>query len=221
MRPAYNPPSFLVLAALLFGAGACTQPKGDPGDDESDGNADTTTATTSSGETTMAGETTTPTGGEMCPLDEAADQCCCFAHSPECAEPTQVLCEATVACDDIQAVFGGDVPVLNPEALECALTALRDRTPGQIRVMYSQAMSDTVSSWLFLYVQADGTVFENEGTGPDEYALALVHRSLPPADVFEQCLLEPDLAARLVCVEMASDGEQLEQCLPSCSTGAP
>jgi len=136
-------------------------------------------------------------------------------------EPTQVLCEATVACDDIMHVSADNL-VENPEALECALTALRDRTPGQIRVRSRYSLADVVDGWLFLYVQADGTVFANNGaTADDPHASEIVHRQLPPADVFEQCLLEPDPATRLACVEMALYGEPLETCVPRCDTGAP
>lgn len=234
MTPTYVTNTFLVLSALLLGA--CGDPSGDLGDytgsgDETSGDAETTTTMTTAettAETTTGTPpeatttTTTTTGAEECPLEEAADQCCCFTFGGECEEPTQVLCEATVACDDIQRVFAGDL-VENPEALECALTALRDRTPGQIRVMYRYGLADPVDQWLFLYVQADGTVFSNEGLKSDDaYITELVHRELPAAEVFEQCLLEPDVATRVACVEMALYGsEAIETCLPRCDTGVP
>ncbi|MDC0670841.1 hypothetical protein [Nannocystis radixulma] len=179
----------------------------------------TTTEPTTEPTTSTTSETTAPTGGEECPLDGPADQCCCFADAPNCASPTVVTCEAVVACDDI-VVTSNDQPVIqNPEALECALTALRNRTPGQIRVIYpwGEPEPDGPQEWLFLYLRDDGSVFEQSGANADDvYTSELVRRSLQPPEVFEQCLLEADPFIQLECIEKVSFGEPLETCLPMC-----
>ncbi|MCY1055364.1 hypothetical protein [Nannocystis sp. SCPEA4] len=180
-----------------------------------------TTEPTTSTTTSTTSETTGPTGGEECPLDAPADQCCCFADAPGCESPTVVMCEAVVACDDIVVVASADQPVLqNPEALECALTALRDRTPGQIRVIShwgDEPDPKGPQEWAFLYLRDDGSVFEQSGANADDvYTSELVRRSLQSPEVFEQCLLEADPFVQLECIEKVAFGEPLETCSPMC-----
>lgn len=207
---------------LLLACAACSD--GKPGTAEGT-TTGTTTGTTNEttnenpGETTIETTALPTTGGEECGLAQAADQCCCFAHAAGCEAPTQVLCEATVACDDVMVVSEDENVdfVENPAALECALMALRDRKPGQIRVIQHWGMPEVQNDWSFLYVQADGTVFANRGYALDDpYAWEIVRRSLPPAEMFEQCLLESDSAARLECVRQAGLGEPIESCVPDC-----
>lgn len=187
---------------------------------ESTTTTEPTTSTTTEPTTSTTSETSGPTGGEECPLDGPADQCCCFVDAPNCANPTVVMCEAVVACDDIVVFTSDDQPVIqNPEALECALTALRDRTPGQIRVIYHWGEPDPngPKEWSFLYLRDDGSVFEQSGADADDlYTSELVRRSLQAPEVFEQCLLEADPFAQLECIEKVAFGESLETCLPMC-----
>jgi hypothetical protein len=96
---------------------------------------------------------------------------------------------------------GTNFTLTNPEALECALMALRDRSPGIVRWTWEEnggQFSDTG----YILVQPEGTGVHRNWGAED---LAWVVREarageLPSAQYYDDCLAEADAEARFRCL---------------------
>jgi hypothetical protein len=184
----------------------------------SDGEA--TTGVTSTGQPTSTGQATSTgtsadvtTGGtEASTADSSTtgvplpEQCEC---DPE-AGCGEVLCELVLASVDCEPPDG----VQTPEALQCALAALRDRTPGVIKWEKQTSCSYAID-WATISIFADGTaVYSPSGgedlswsTGPVWFGM------LDPSDFFAGCLAEPDPMDGFQCLAQVLSGEPVE-CSP-------
>lgn len=172
-------------------------------------------------------DVTEPPGDETSAAcqDGQAEACCCFAASDSCEAPT-VACFEVAICDEVVVVPTSqtDVEVMNPGALDCALDALHDRTPGKLVVTRHDCEAGEwpcgCTSSTFLYVRADGSAFEHRSERCDgASADPLVLRALAEPSVFGTCQSDSNPMARLNCIEHATIGDVLETCFGSCSSG--
>jgi hypothetical protein len=169
----------------------------------------TSTTTEGTSMTTEPGATTTDTGGPVCPCIRDDDK-------SEMFEPNQPLCGEEL-CPTLNvtngyiceiAFMGDDIGLTNPEALACALTALRDRTPGLVRW---NCMSDggQFEDYGYVLIGDDGTAIRrNWGWLDASYrASDALQGALPDPGVFEACLAESDEALRFECLRRFMIGE--------------
>lgn len=210
--------SFLVLALALAcdpkgGAGSATAAT-TTGDATSSGStADATTADAMTSGATTSG---TSTGGSSTTAASTGDgpPPLCTCDGGDCGL-SPVLCDTIEAhcdghCD--QSFWAG---VDNEAALQCALLALRDRTPGDIGWLAGIVSDGPDTEQSTLRILADGTVLRypsfttifGSACGPD------THDTLKPPDYFSGCLAMPDPADRFLCMVKATDAE-LAECAP-------
>jgi hypothetical protein len=165
---------------------------------ESTGETTGETTDTSTGETT---DTSTDTSGEP------PEACACIVDQPggDSESPQLPIC-GELLCPEIVAQSIGLVPVVNvndPDALECAITALRDRSPGQLAWTQISA-GDLQQSWYgYVLINEDGSVIRrtwfrsdvNLQVGDAEFG------ELEPPETYDACLQNPDISARFFCLE--------------------
>jgi len=131
--------------------------------------------------------------------------------APDCGER---LCPRIVARGggDSDFPFESD----SAEALTCALTALRDRTPGVLEYAWDHDYGQYTSDG-YVLIQADGTaVFRWWGQADLDYDVgpAELHE-LRSAATYEDCLGDDDLEAQLGCV--LARGPSISTCDPGWS----
>ena len=128
--------------------------------------------------------------------------------SPTCGEALcpDVSLSCSGYCSDGEAVLD------DAAALECALTALRDRTPGLVTWSWRENVGQYEDDG-YVLVNADGTaVRRNWGWSDLEYeASSAVLGELPPPEHFDACLAEADDNARFECLRGAL-GPSIETC---------
>ena len=105
----------------------------------------------------------------------------------------------------------GDWPLelASPDALECALTALRDRTPGLYTWTWS-ANGGQYSEDGYVLINADGSAVHRKWGWSDMLfeASPAALGELPPAEHFDACLADPDDLARFDCLRAELDSTQ-------------
>ncbi|MFV8750791.1 hypothetical protein ACNOYE_09595 [Nannocystaceae bacterium ST9] len=204
---------------MLF-APAC-----DPGNDDASGNDESqsetdtdsdgsTEGTESSSESSSEGgdDTTSSSDGN----DTSPSVCECILDQPDYEPPALPTCGEPI-CDAVMLVDGpdvesGEVVIANPEALDCALTALRDRTPGLLRwsaSYYSGIYED--AGYVLIYAAGDAV---HRGWGQhdlDYFADPALRFELLAAEHYDACLADPDPIARYDCM-IAAPASELELC---------
>jgi hypothetical protein len=181
----------------------------------------TETGTTSPVDTetdTAPPDTDTETGGPIagceCILDEEPVDMCAAYTAPTCGE---TLCPlASGDCAEGYCSKGGPFVLADPAALECALMALRDRTPGIVEwrlVEGDPANGPTRNENGYVLVNADGSAVRRHTTREDlGYGVSdAVLGELPAPEAFDACLADPDDLARFECLRA-----QLEPALGVC-----
>lgn len=173
---------------------------------------DPSTSTTDS-TTTVDPPVTTSTGPGPT-TGEPPPECACIVDDPgvEWVDPSLPTCVESI-CPRVDAAFvenencdtwcDGNVE-LDAAALECALVALRDRTPGLIRwslAIEAEAKTDQGYVW----IHDDGTAiwrkWESHDLGFNASAAQVV--TLPASEVYTDCLAEPSEQVRFDCLRQS------------------
>lgn len=228
-----------VLGALL-GLSACELKDGaTAGDSTNDATTESATEPTSSTgtppTTSMTGTTAEPdtsTGTETagaCADHGEVDDCCCFSVSDPgdmgTTPPTfAVGCGDAQLCPSFEVLCGEPDDFLSTTpcsstsddaALDCALAALAAGEPGSLQIELRNPMGgDFWGDTLHYYVRDDGTAFQlsrgflDSGSWGD-----VAHRQLKPADFFTDCLSADSVEAKVTCLQEATSGDVLEQCI--------
>lgn len=182
----------------------------------------TTEGATEPGTSTATESETETDGAPVCPCIEPEEEGGWGDEPslPICGEPVCPTVEigkignAPISpCDD--AVKEGDaVPLMNPEALTCALTALRDRTPGLIGWNCGDHQGDMFSDSGYVLIGADGVAIRRHWGAYDlSWTVWRAEQgALPDPDVFEQCLASGDDATRWECLRNFLMGEPILVC---------
>jgi len=144
--------------------------------------------------------------GCECIVDDALEGTSETPSAPLCGEsncPNVSASCASLGCSDEFEPAGG-IMLGDPEALTCALTALRDRTPGMVTWSLSQLEGQYDNSG-YVVVNDDGTAVRRSWGWSDlDYNVSdAVLGALPPADHFDACLAEADPLARFDCLRGA------------------
>jgi hypothetical protein len=170
-----------------------------------------------SGGTTTGSETTTTTTGESDTStgDPTTGEpaCPCIVDDPDpwrdpslptCADPIcpkaaaiyQVECD-TDCNDDIDA-----------EAVDCALVALRDRTPGLLTWSLDFLDSEAQRYKGYMWIRGDGSavwrMWEEYDLVFTVWAAQVVE--LPTSEAYAQCLADPDPRHRFDCLQQSLSG---------------
>jgi hypothetical protein len=208
------PTAFLTLFCL-----ACVAPKADDASDEAGtdtsdsdtGTSDTGSGTDEIGESdsgsgdpeTGTGTDDTETGtGDPGDTDTGPDATPCECIPDDDFDrvdtPSAPTCGETL-CPTIEV--GDDDVVMNPEAVDCALMALRDRTPGIITWHYS-INAGQYSDTGYLLIVEDGRAIQRWWGAEDKsYTIdAALLGELQTAAYFDDCLAEPEAIMRYHCV---------------------
>ncbi len=179
-------------------------------------------ATDDGGETTgtsTSGTSDNPvtTGGAEVTTGGAPPECACIVDDPgrQWVDPSLPTCVGSI-CPTVVAAFeeacdtdcNGQAEV-DAVALECALVALRDRTPGLIR--WSLKITDSAATDDgYVWIREDGGAiwrkWESEGVYFEATAAQLV--ALPASAVYEQCLAELDGRDRFDCLRQSLAGPE-------------
>lgn len=169
--------------------------------------SETTTTTTGESDTSTGDPTTgDPTTGEpACPcivddpgtmwldpsLPTCADPIC-----PKAAAIYQVECD-TDCNDDIDA-----------EAVDCALVALRDRTPGLLTWSLDFLDSEAQRYKGYVWIRGDGSavwrMWEEYDLVFTVWAAQVVE--LPTSEAYAQCLADPEPRHRFDCLQQSLSG---------------
>lgn len=157
-------------------------------------------------------DTSSPIAGCECIIDEEPADPNRGPEGPTCGDsPCPYVTGECIGYCELDGVF----ELANPAALECALVALRDRTPGI--VVWSLVEDYGVYTYDgYLLVKADGTAVRRQWDREDltfEVSDAVLGR-LPPAAVLDACLAEPDDHTRFDCLRT-----ELEQPTGVCDEG--
>lgn len=183
----------------------------DPATDPTDPTA--ATDPTAPTEGTDDTDTSGPVVGCECILDEEPTDPNSGPSGPTCGDSP---CPNVVgACIDSYCELGGVFELADPTALECALVALRDRTPGIVVWSFDEG-SGVHTDDGYLLVNADGTAVSRHWDREDlnfEVSDAVLGQ-LPPAAVFDACRAEPSDLTRFDCLRAA-----LEQPAGTCDEG--
>lgn len=200
MTRRFESPLAFALLGLL--ASACDKPEpndelgSETGDAESDDSTDGATETGSSSSDTAdtADTSTTDTGDGM--------ECECIAEQPDYEAPMMPVC-GEILCGSVREVDGQEgVPELaTPDELACALTALRDRTPG-IVTWSSTFNGGQFSQTGYVLIYANGEAVRREwGANDLSYDVDPALRfQLHDAAYYDACLANPDDSARYYCL---------------------
>jgi hypothetical protein len=127
--------------------------------------------------------------------DAYADQDWDEPSSPTCGED---LCATVEATDSENA---GEIMLTNPEALDCALMALRDRSPGLVRWSWSESYGQYTDTG-YILVRSDGSAVHRSWGAQDLSWVADDARAgeLPSAQYYDDCLTQTDVGARFDCL---------------------
>jgi hypothetical protein len=140
-----------------------------------------------------------PIEGCECILDEDVSNPDLPPMSPTCGEPL---------CPLVSAVDNDDGFMLDDRApLDCALTALRDRTPGLLQFSYSESFGQFVDTG-YVLILADGRAVRR-GWGQQDLSFEVDEAKLGelrPVAQFEGCLADPDSVA-FGCLRQPLAGE--------------
>ena len=138
-----------------------------------------------------------PIAGCECIPDDTSEGSPDAPSDPTCGEP---LCP-TVSLTCKGYCSDGPVVLEDPAALECALLALRDRTPGLVE-WSSHENGGQYSDHGYVLVNADGVAVRRNWGWSDLYyqTSAAILGALPPPEDFDACLAEPDDLARFQCL---------------------
>jgi hypothetical protein len=166
----------------------------------------TETDATSLGETetdTAPPDTDTDTNGQVpgceCILDQDPMGGMAGPADPVCGE---ALCPVVSgACAPSYCELGDPYTLDDPAALECALTALRDRTPGIVTWDHTEGRG-ILTDHGYILIKEDGTAVRRNWTREDlSFRVSdAVLGELPPLESFDACLAEPDDLARFNCM---------------------
>lgn len=154
-------------------------------------------------DTPLAGETETETGVG----DQAPEGCECILDSeppddwsappmPTCGEP---LCPIVEASGD--ATSDPSFALANPEALDCALGALRDRTPGLLQWRWNDGLGMYDDSG-YILIHPEGTAVHRRWGAHDlafEVSDARIG-ALPEASHYDACIALENARARFDCM---------------------
>ncbi|WAS95450.1 hypothetical protein [Nannocystis punicea] len=202
--------SCAMSVSFLFACGAdksdsATEASGaDDGTALTGGTYDPTEAPdTTANSVTMPPDTDT-TGDE--PLDPA---CACLADEATCG--AELCAGAGLNCEE---TCPDDQPVEDEAALQCALEALRDRTPGRISWYYREFFGQ----WAYntqVYIQADGNAIVTQSGGMDlcDYSGPDTRHSLEEPAYFEACLALATSRERYDCLTEGL-ADELVVCVP-------
>ncbi len=197
-------------------------PKGS-GDSATAATTATTGEASSSGSTSGTTDTVTTTdpGTGVATAESSASTAAstggpdlCPCNDGECGTPSD-LCDTIMAYCNLSCSEGGVLGVEDEVPLQCALAALRDRTPGLIS-WWADTISDgpgSESAWL--HILDDGTVLVDPSvetifcvsSGPD------THSVLKEPEYFEGSLAAPTPAERFACM-IAATAADLAECAP-------
>ncbi len=133
-----------------------------------------------------------PTCGEtLCPIVQAKEEFDCF---PDCGPD-------------------GGLMLANPEALVCALTALRDRTPGIVRWNWSK-FGGQYSYNGYVLIRDDGMAVRRFWGAADlDYVVGdALFGTMPEACAFAQCLAASSAMVRFDCLQKFPLEPPLGQC---------
>jgi hypothetical protein len=173
----------LALVAYLSSVAACGPEKADT-DTADDPGASSGDASGSTGPTT--GDTADASTGEPAPVE-----CACIVDEQQ-GTPSQPTCGESL-CDIVDAETVGidldSLVVANPEALDCVLKALRDRTPGIVRWSWTENGGQWTDDG-YVLINQDGTgVRRSWGAADVSYIVGEAKfGALPSSATFEQCL---------------------------------
>ena len=101
----------------------------------------------------------------------------------------------------------------SPEALTCALTALRDRTPGIIRWSFSDAGGQNSDAG-YILIGDDGTAIRRRW-GAEDLAYVVsdaLYGRVPEPSAFEQCLAAGSAELRFDCMREFPLGSPIVTC---------
>lgn len=172
------------------------------------------TSTSTSSSTSSASETSSTTDGEaglVCPapfwkeaddLPDPAPECACVQGGVECEGPICPPITATCLHDS----YGLCVDWKYDEAaIECALVALRDGTPGSVRWTFSSLDGIRTQSGS-LYISTDRRALRRDSYTEDlDWGVSdTAVWQLQEPDFFASCLLHVDPCARLECIYSAT-----------------
>lgn len=207
------------------------------------GTTSTGTAVTSGG-TSTSSDTTGTTGDDNIEFDcedttgggtsggttGEEGVCACIVDDPEGnwgTLPSDPLCGEAL-CPTVEGqpnepdgfCYFKSLTVVNPEALQCALTALRNRSPGVIR----WACGDHNGQYFddgYILINADGTAIRRHwGDNDLSYDVsAAEHGPMPDACAFEQCLAAGSDGVRFDCMRRFPLGPPIVVCDDAWSVG--
>lgn len=158
-----------------------------------------TATDTSASDTDTDTDTGGPIAGCECILDEVPTDPNSGPAAPTCGES---ICPLVVGgCVDDVCDGGAPFVLDDPAALDCALTALRDRTPGLVTWSYSEG-SGFVTQDGYLLIDEDVTVVWRDWIREDlNFTVSdAVLGELPPAATYEACLADPVDVTRFNCL---------------------
>jgi hypothetical protein len=173
-----------------------------------DGPASGGTTSTDGGDSAAAGSSLE--SGSAGTRDDAGveEGCACIPVGPQpTGEPGipvcgEMLCpEAYANCDG--SCFETPIEIEDPGALTCALTALRDRTPGRLRW---RLVEDLKWEWGYLLILEDGRAVRRSWTqydlGPYDTKDAVLG-ALSDPEVLDGCMADADDHVRFECLRTA------------------
>jgi hypothetical protein len=223
------------LAGSLLLALGCPQGVDEVGaDDEAETDTSTDTQTDTSTQTGTDTETGTTTGTQTdtstdtetdtteSSSSDTADtgvlECECIIDQPEDDPPDLPTC-GDALCDTAELIDDPEFPdesiplIVNPEAVDCALMALRDRTPGFVQwyALTSYGM-DKDRGYVLIYEDGVEGVHRDWYTHDLDYFASPARRfELLPPDHYDSCLAYPDSVSRYGCL-IAEPQAELEIC---------
>lgn len=131
-----------------------------------------------------------------------------YPEGPTCGES---LCPTVIARGGEHSSYEIEFELETPEALECALNAVRDRTPGIINYDWDYDIGQFTKSG-YILIDEDGTAVFRSWSNNDlsfDVSDAAV-RELKPAESYARCLDDPSAEARLEC--LITPGLVVETC---------
>ena len=208
---------------------ACAPDKGLGATGTTDVSETVGTTSTNGATDTVAPTSSTP---DLCGVRDVTDDCCCFSVEKltvDGADDVQVyntcgtnlVCpEFAVQCSALDAgcpLSGGDgsdfdaITVDDVAALDCALLALRDGTPG--RLSWAVEDHDRRSSETH-YIQSERAVFSHRVDVDDLYVLYsdVVQSNLAPVEIFDPCVAAVELRNKMKCLANATAGSVTATC---------
>lgn len=198
-----------VVVGALVGSAGCPGEKGGATEGATEAASEATTeAMSTTAEPTTGGTTevsSSGSSGSSGTTGGAPAECACIPDDPEEGDwgdaASLPTCGETL-CPVVDGAESFDLFVLGtPDALTCALTALRDRTPGVIRWTWTEN-GGQFSDDGYVLIQADGTgVRRSWGASDLSYGVSeALHGALPVTAMFEACMMEVSDWTRFRCL---------------------